>query len=310
MMYELIIIGGGGAGLTAGLYAARAKVDTILLAGPILGGQLTLTDNIENYPGFPEPIGGIELTERLEKQAKKFGLKITNETAKNLKIAPIGTAAPSGTTVETENNEYKTKSIIIASGSTHRLLNVPGEKELSGKGVSYCATCDGPLFKNTDLIVAGGGDSALEEALFLTKFAKTVTIVHRRDKLRAIEFLKEKARQNQKISYKWNSVVVKIKGNNKVESVILENVITKQKEEIKIDGIFVAIGLIPNTDFCKDCLKLDENNQIITDENLKTNVDGIFAAGDVRKGSYRQIATAVGDGCFAFSMVEKYLSNQ
>lgn len=304
MMYELIIIGGGGAGLTAGLYAARAKVDTILLAGPILGGQLTLTDNIENYPGFPEPIGGIELTERLEKQAKKFGLKITNETAKNLKIAPIGT------TVETENNEYKTKSIIIASGSTHRLLNVPGEKELSGKGVSYCATCDGPLFKNTDLIVAGGGDSALEEALFLTKFAKTVTIVHRRNKLRAIEFLKEKARQNQKISYKWNSVVVKIKGNNKVESVILENVITKQKEEIKIDGIFVAIGLIPNTDFCKDCLKLDENNQIITDENLKTNVDGIFAAGDVRKGSYRQIATAVGDGCFAFSMAEKYLSNQ
>lgn len=304
MMYELIIIGGGGAGLTAGLYAARAKVDTILLAGPILGGQLTLTDNIENYPGFPEPIGGIELTERIEKQAKKFGLKITNETAKNLKIAPIGT------TVETENNEYKTKSIIIASGSTHRLLNVPGEKELSGKGVSYCATCDGPLFKNTDLIVAGGGDSALEEALFLTKFAKTVTIVHRRDKLRAIEFLKEKAKQNQKISYKWNSVVVKIKGNNKVESVILENVITKQKEEIKIDGIFVAIGLIPNTDFCKDCLKLDENNQIITDENLKTNVDGIFAAGDVRKGSYRQIATAVGDGCFAFSMVEKYLSNQ
>lgn len=310
MVYELIIIGGGGAGLTAGLYAARAKVDAILLAGPILGGQLTLTDNIENYPGFPEPIGGIELTERLEKQAKKFGLKITNETAKNLKIAPSGTVAPSGTAVETEDNEYKTKSIIIASGSTHRLLNVPGEKELSGKGVSYCATCDGPLFKNTDLIVAGGGDSALEEALFLTKFAKTVTIVHRRDKLRAIEFLKEKARQNQKISYKWNSVVVEIKGNNKVESVILENVITKQKEEIKIDGVFVAIGLIPNTDFCKDCLNLDENNQIITDENLKTNVDGIFAAGDVRKGSYRQIATAVGDGCFAFSMVEKYLSNQ
>lgn len=301
-LYELVIIGSGSSGLTAGIYAARAKVDAILLAGPILGGQLTLTDNIENYPGFPEQISGIELTERLEKQIKKFGLKTINETAKSLK------AIDDTKIIWTEKNEYRTKTVIIASGSTHRLLNIPGEKELSGKGISYCATCDGPLFKNTDLLVAGGGDSALEEALFLVKFAKTVTIVHRRNKLRAIEFLQEKARQNQKILYRWNSTISEIKGKDKVESVVLNNVITNQKEEIKIDGVFVAIGLIPNTDFCRDIIKLDENGYIITDENLKTNLNGIFAAGDVRKGSYRQIATAVGDGCFAFSMAEKYLS--
>lgn len=302
-LYELVIIGSGSAGFTAGIYAARAKINAVLLSGPVLGGQVTLTDNIENYPGFPEPISGIELADRLEKQARKFGLKIVNETVRSLKL--------SGNLkiIETEKNRYETKAVIIATGSKHRMLNVPGERELSGRGVSYCATCDGPLFRNTDLIVVGGGDSALEEASFLTKFAKTVTIVYRRDQLRAIDFLQKKAKQNQKILYKWNSVVVEIKGENKVESVILNNVKTDQKEEVKTDGVFVAIGLIPNTEFCKDIVKLDENNYILTDENLRTNIDGVFAAGDVRKGSYKQIATAVGDGCFTFSMVEKYLSS-
>ncbi|MBI5206799.1 MAG: thioredoxin-disulfide reductase [Candidatus Firestonebacteria bacterium] len=302
-MYDLIIIGGGPAGLTSGLYAARARLDTLLLEKTSLGGAIITTDKIENYPGFPEGIGGYELMQKIESQARLFGLSTESEIIKE---------------IERENNIFKiigesktylAKTLIIASGTTSAKLGIPGEKEYRGKGVSYCATCDALFFKNKPVAVIGGGDAAVEEGIYLTKFANKVYLIHRRDKLRATPILQERAFANHKIEFVFDSIPEYIEGSDYVEKLVFKNIKTGNKKEIQVDGIFLYIGTLPNTVFLKDLLKLDEKGYIITDINMKTEIPGLFAAGDVRAKALRQVSTAVGDGATAAFMAEKYLEN-
>ncbi|MEK6646171.1 MAG: thioredoxin-disulfide reductase [Candidatus Firestonebacteria bacterium] len=301
-LYDIIIIGGGPAGLTAGLYCSRAGFTTLLLEKGLLGGKLTDISDIENYPGFPDGVNGAELALKMQNQAKRFGLEVVHSAIESIKLEEKIKH------VKTNSSQiYISKAIIIASGSDSVKLNVPGEDNLRGKGVSYCATCDGPLFKNASIAVIGGGDSALEEALFLTRFAKSVTIVHRRDSLRAVKILQDRALANEKIKFIWNSVVSEIQGSSSVEKLILENVKTGKKENFVCDGIFVYIGLKPNTAFLNGIIKTNEYGYIITNENLESSSPGIFAAGDVRKKQLPQISTAVGDGALASFSARKYL---
>jgi len=302
--FELIIIGGGPAGLAAGIYAKRAGIDAILIEKELLGGLITTTEIVENYPGFPEGISGIELGKKLEEQAKKYGLDIIFgkavklEVNKGLKI------------VFTEENSYSTKAIIIATGSEPKKLGVPGEEDFIGKGVSYCATCDGPFYKDKNVAVIGGGNGALEEAIFLTKFAKLVTVIHRRETLRADKVLQDKAASNPKIFMKLDTLVDEIKGDEKVRSLKLTDASSNKKSSINVDGIFIYAGLKPNTDFVKETIKLDDSGHIITDDKLATNIAGIFAAGDVRKKTLRQVVTSVADGAIALNSVKEYLEGK
>jgi len=299
--YEMIILGGGPAGLTAGLYASRARLNTLLIENGLFGGQMTTTETIDNYPGFPEGVTGEELSRLMEEQAKRFGMETVNEEVVEVKLEGAQKL------VRTTESSYTCKALIICTGTEYRKLGVPGEKEFAGKGVSYCATCDGAFFKDSQIVVVGGGDSALTEALFLTKFVKELTIIHRRDALRGTKIYQEKAMANPKIKFLWNSVVQEIKGDDVVRAVVVKNVKTGQVKEFPTDGAFLFVGLLPRTQFLKGLVQLDEAGYIITNDHCETSVKGIFAAGDCRKKLLRQIATSVGDGATAAFAAEKYL---
>lgn len=303
---ETIIIGSGPAGWTAGLYTARGNLNPLLITGNDYGGQVSLTYEVENYPGFPEGLSGPELVEKMKEQAEKFGLTVEYDH-----VTEIVTDQHPFTVRTAAGKEYKSRSLILSTGARPRYLEVPGEKELTGKGVSYCATCDGFFFRGKELVVVGGGDSALEEALFLTKFATKVRIIHRRDTLRACKILTSRAFANEKIEFVWNRIVTSINGQEKgsVSSVTTRNTITGEMEEIRTDGVFVYIGHLPNNDLYHGKLHLDEDGHLITDKKMRTNVAGIFAAGEIQDKIYKQIATSVGQGCAAAMQAEKFLAD-
>ena len=302
--YEVIIIGGGPAGLTAGLYTSRARLRTLLIENAILGGQMTTTEMIENYPGFPQGVTGDELSRLMEEQARRFGMGTVNQEV--VKVTLEGNLKR----VQTNESSYLCDTLIVCTGAEYRKLGVSGEKEYAGKGVSYCATCDGAFFQDATIVVVGGGDSALTEALFLTKFVKELTIIHRRDALRATKIYQERALANPKIKFMWNSVVEQVKGDQVVRSVVVKNVKTGELNEFKTEGVFLFVGLSPRTEFLKGLVNLDEVGYISTNENCETSVKGIFAAGDCRKKLLRQVATSVGDGATAAFAAEKYLEDK
>ncbi len=304
MKYKLIIIGGGPAGLTAGIYAARSRLKTLLIEKGVPGGQIATSEKVENFPGFPEGISGQELVFRMEEQAKKFSLEI-----KNLTEAKEIQKEKEGFKILTSEGELFSQAVIIASGSSPAKLGIPGEKEFTGKGVSYCATCDGAFFKDREVLVVGGGNSAIEEAIFLTKFASKVTIVHRRDELRATKILQERAFKNPKIEFIWNSHLIKVMGKEKVEKAVVKNKLTQKEKEIKVDGVFIYVGVKPNAQFLPPEVKVDERGFILTDENMETSVEGMFAAGDVRSNKLKQVVVACGEGALAAHMAEKFLSS-
>ncbi|MCM8775748.1 MAG: thioredoxin-disulfide reductase [Candidatus Omnitrophica bacterium] len=299
--YDVAIIGSGGAGLTAAIYSSRARLGTVLFEKLMSGGQIALTDIVENYPGFPEGITGAEISKRMEDQAKRYGTTLVYEEVKSL--------VPRGKDFEivTANATYKSRALIFTAGASFRTLGVSGEKELTGRGVSYCATCDGAFFKDKDVIVVGGGDSALQEGLFLTRFVTRLSIVHRRDQLRAGPLLQQRAKQNPKIHYIWDTVVEKIYGDKKVEGVNLRNVKTGKVQDFKTDGVFVFIGHEPNSALLKGLVNLDEKGYVKTDPFLRTSVPGIFAAGEIRAGATRQLVAACGEGCEAAMAAQAYL---
>jgi thioredoxin reductase (NADPH) len=303
-VYEVIIIGGGPAGLTAGLYTSRSRFNTLLIEIGLLGGQMTTTEVIENYPGFPQGINGDELSRLMEEQAKRFGLEVVSQEVVEVKLEGERKL------VKTDESTYLCEALIICTGTEYRKLGIPGEKEFTGKGVSYCATCDGAFFKDSQIVVVGGGDSALTEALFLTKFAKELTIIHRRDALRGTKIYQERVLSNPKIKMLWNSVVQKIKGDSIVRSIVIKNVKTGEIDEFNTEGVFLFVGVSPRTQFLKNLITSDEAGYIVTDENCETSIKGIFAAGDCRKRLLRQIATAVGDGATAAFATEKYLEER
>ena len=300
-MYDTIIIGAGPAGMTAALYAARSNLKVALIEGGLPGGQMNNTSDIENYPGYAN-ISGPELAEKMFEPLENLGVEHLYGFVKN--IENHGNVKK----VITDDEEFETRTVIVGTGSKHRLLGVPGEEELNSRGVSYCAVCDGAFFREQDLLVVGGGDSAVEEAIFLTQFAKTVTIVHRRDELRAQKVLQDRAFANEKINFIWNSVVKEIKGENRVESVVIENVKTNQVTEHAFGGVFIYVGLDPVSDFTNDLQIQDESGWIVTDDHMKTSVAGVFAVGDVRQKDLRQVTTAVGDGAIAGQEAYKYIT--
>ncbi|BCS91009.1 MAG: thioredoxin reductase [Candidatus Micrarchaeota archaeon] len=304
MIYDVIIIGSGPAGYTAALYTSREGFSTLIIAGMQPGGQLELTTKVENYPGFPDGIDGPVLMDNMKNQALRFGAQLVNEIVTDIDVS----SKPFK--VKTELNTYEAKAVIIATGASAKQLGLESEKRLTGRGVSNCATCDGPLYRNKNVIVVGGGDTAMEDALFLTRFANSVTIVHRRDQFRASKIMQDRVLSNPKIKVIWNSVVEDIKGSNRVESVVLRNLVTNETQEIKIDGVFIAIGHQPNTDFLKGKIKLDEQGYIITKDEVKTDIDGLFAAGDVVDRVYKQAVTAAGSGAKAALEVRSYLQNR
>ena len=300
-MYDTIIIGAGPAGMTAALYAARSNLKVALIEGGLPGGQMNNTSDIENYPGYAN-ISGPELAEKMFEPLENLGVEHLYGFVKN--IENHGDVKK----VITDDEEFETRTVIVATGSKHRLLGVPGEEELNSRGVSYCAVCDGAFFRDQDLLVVGGGDSAVEEAIFLTQFAKTVTIVHRRDELRAQKVLQDRAFANEKINFIWDSVVKEIKGENRVESVVIENVKTGQVTEQAFGGVFIYVGLDPVSDFVQELQIRDQAGWIVTDDHMKTSVAGVFAVGDVRQKDLRQVTTAVGDGAIAGQEAYKYIT--
>lgn len=302
-MFDVIIVGSGPAGLTASIYTTRANLKTLLIAGAVWGGQLQLTTLVENYPGFPEGIQGPDLMMAMRKQAEKFGPTIIDD---NLKSADFSSRPFK---VKVGDKTYEGKSVIIATGADSKNLGVSGEKEFSGHGVSYCATCDGAFFKEKDLIVVGGGDTAMEDSLFLTHFAKSVTIVHRRDEFRASKIMQERTKTNPKIKIVFNTEVKEIKGVDKVQSVVLFNNKENRTFEQSIDGVFVAIGHVPNSSVFKG-IDTDKDGYIKVHDHYLTNVEGVFVAGDVHDRHYKQAVTAAGFGCIAALEAERWLSSQ
>jgi thioredoxin reductase (NADPH) len=300
---DVLVLGSGPAGLSAALYAARAELYPLVLTGMELGGQAGLTNTIENYPGFPEGVGGAQLGELFQKQAERFGARIEFELATevDLKQRPF--------VVRTYDHEYRAKTLIVTTGASPNHLNVPGESELVGKGVSYCATCDGWFFKDKKVVVVGGGDSALEEGLFLTRYASSVTIVHRRDSLRAGSILQHRAKENPKIKFVWNSVVSQVIGENAVQAVCLKNVETGVETELATDGVFIFIGHTPNTQLFAGQLDMDERGYVRADSLMQTSVPGVYAAGEVMDSNYRQVVTSAGMGAAAAIQATKYLEH-
>ncbi|MCX8094611.1 MAG: thioredoxin-disulfide reductase [Caldisericia bacterium] len=291
-MYDLIIIGGGPAGLTASIYAKRFGLKTLLIEKLGTGGQVPLTDLVENFPGFPEGISGIELATKLTEQAKRFNVEIINDEVVDVEFGELNK-------VKTINEIYESKGIIIATGANPKKLGIPGEKEFTGRGVSYCAVCDAYFYKNKDVIVVGGGDSALTEALYLTTFVNKLYLIHRRDKFRAAQYLQDRVFKNSKIEVILNSELKEIIGDKRIQKVIVYNKEKNENLELSVNGVFIYVGLNPNSVIFKDKLNLDENGFIITDEEMRTNVKFVYAAGDVRKKSLRQIITACSDGAIA-----------
>lgn len=290
---NVLILGSGPAGLSAALYAARADLNPIVLTGMELGGQVSLTHIVENYPGFPEGVGGNELVELFQKQAERFGAKLEFDSATEVDLSERPFK------IKTYNTTYLANSLIVTTGATPRHLGIPGEVELTGRGVSYCATCDGWFFKDKDLIVVGGGDSALEEGIFLTRYAKSVKIVHRRDELRAGQILQNRAKSNPKIDIVWNSVLTEITGDEAVESVRLQNTVTKEESVENIDGVFIFIGHVPNTSIFENQLEMNELGYLINDQYMQTNIPGVLTAGEVSDSHFRQVITSAGMGAAA-----------
>lgn len=299
---NVIIIGSGPAGLTAALYTARANLKPLVFTGIEIGGQVSVTNEVENYPGFPEGLTGPALVERFQKQAERFGARIeyAEVTEVDFDVQPFR--------LRSYDNEYQAKSVIIATGASPRKLGVPGEAEFTGRGVSYCATCDGFFFGGREVIVVGGGDSALEEGVFLTKFANRVRIIHRRDQLRAGHALQARAERNEKVEFIWNTVVTEINGDGAVKSVQVKDVNTGEVSTLQAEGVFIYIGHYPNSQLFKGKLEMDEHGYLIVDRRTRTNVSGVFAAGEIADPIFRQVVTSAGEGCKAALEVEKYLA--
>jgi len=300
-MYDVIIIGSGSAGYTAAIYSCRAGRKTLLIAGSIPGGQLMLTSDVENFPGFPESIVGPELMEHMRKQAERFGPEIVYDDASDVdfKSRPLS--------VTVDKKTYEGKTVIISTGANAKWLGIPSETKFRGHGVSSCATCDGYFFREKNVVVVGGGDTAMEEATFLANITKKVTVVHRRDKLRASQIMQERSLKNPKISFVWDSVVKEILGDNNVTGITSKNLKTGKEQLLKTDGVFVAIGYEPNTSIFKGQIDLDPKGYIITHKETETNVPGVFAAGDVRDFRYRQAITAAADGCKAAMDADRFI---
>ncbi|MCP4703331.1 MAG: thioredoxin-disulfide reductase [candidate division Zixibacteria bacterium] len=299
--YDIVIVGGGPGGLTAGLYGARANRKTILIEKYMPGGQIANTEEIEDYPGF-EHISGADLAMKMADHAKSFGLEVISDEVKEVYVE-----GDYRKVVCASGDIYKARTIIISTGGSPHHLNVPGEEEFTGRGVSYCAICDGAFFKGQIMAVIGGGDAAVEEAMFLTKFASKVIIVHRRDELRAQKVIQERAFKNDKIEFIWDSVVETVNGDEKVNSITLNNVKTNGKSNIDVGAVFVFIGFVPNSNITRESLKKDEGGYILTDFKMETSIPGIYACGDVRSQLVRQITNAVGDGTTAAVAAEKYM---
>lgn len=304
--YDVVIVGGGPGGLTAGLYASRASLNVLLLEGNVTVSQITVTDIIENYPGVPD-VTGQELVNKFKEQAVKFGLEIKSEQVHSIEREPLGDVK--GWKIVTNRGEYQALSVIIATGAAWRPLGVPGEQEYIGRGISYCATCDAPFYREREVVVVGGGDTAVQEAIFLTKFASKVTIIHRRNRLRATGILQERAFANDKIEFAWDSVIDEILGDKSgVTGVRIKNVKSPEKmSEIKADGAFIFIGLDPITDIAQDIVKCNKGGYIIADSDMRTSAEGIFACGDCIAKTLRQVVTACGDGATAAHNAELYV---
>jgi thioredoxin reductase (NADPH) len=298
---KVLVLGSGPAGFSAALYAARADLEPVVLTGMEHGGQVSLTYIVENYPGFPEGIGGAEMVELFQKQAERFGARVEFDTAVDVDLST------SPYRVKTYNTTYLADTLIITTGATARHLGVPGESELTGRGVSYCATCDGWFFKDKDVAVVGGGDSALEEGIFLTRYAKSVSIIHRRDELRAGPVLQNRANSNPKIKFIWNTVVSEIKGKDAVQTLCLQDVNTGETREQRFDGIFIFIGHTPNTQLFENQLEMDERGYLQTDRLMRTNLPGVFAAGEAADPHFRQVITSAGMGAAAAMQAGHFL---
>ena len=302
MIYDVIIIGGGPSGMTSAIYSSRARLKTLLIEKAGCGGQIAITDNIENYPGFEQGINGFELATKMQTQAANFGTEfVYGEVVSfqlNDKIKKV---------ILLDNKEYLAKTIIISSGASFKKLGIKGEQEFIGKGVSYCATCDGPFFRNKEIVVIGGGDSALQEALYLTKFAVKVNLIHRRNEFRAAKILQEKVFKEQKINIIFDSVLEEISGKDVLEQVTLKNIKTNTISQLSVNGVFIFVGWTPNTNFLNNQLKLNKQGYIITDDKMNTSIEGVFACGDVREKTLRQVVTAAGDGAIAANSAQYYL---
>ncbi|MDD5129911.1 MAG: thioredoxin-disulfide reductase [Candidatus Omnitrophica bacterium] len=302
LSYDLVIIGGGPAGLTAALYAGRSRLNTLLIEKMSVGGRILMSETIENYPGFPGGVSTVELMGRMENQAKELGVSIISEEVLSLDCA--------NKIINTANNNYQAQSVIIASGARPRRLNIPGEGQLTGRGVSYCATCDAPFFKDKKVVIVGGGNAVAEEAMYLSRFASSISVIHRRSDLRASPILQERMQQNNKISFILNSVVTQVKGVNKVEAVIIKDLLSGKESDFACAGVFIYIGYEPETLFLKNKLKMDESGFILTDENMATTSEGIFACGDCRKKALYQVINACGDGAVAADSAYKFIANK
>ena len=301
--YDVIITGGGPAGLTAGLYTARGRLKTLLIEKMLIGGQITMAELVENFPGFPDGVSGLDLTDMMHKQATKYGLETLMAQVTGIELRDRDKI------VKTDSGDFTARAVIIASGAERSKLNVPGEAEFTGRGVSFCATCDGAFFRDKTVAVVGGGNVAVSEALYLSRLANKVIIIHRRDQLRASRILQESILNDPKIELKWDSVMESIQGDTLVRHLNIRQVKTGKLTEVPVDGVFIAVGFKPETGYLKNIVALDETGHIITDETMKTNVPGIFAAGDIRHNSGRQVITAAGDGAMAAMSAERYLAD-
>ena len=299
---KIVILGSGPAGLTAALYTARANLEPLVISGNQLGGQVSITYEVENYPGFPQGTTGPELVELMQKQAEKFGARILID-----EVTEVALHGGQPFRVKTHGDEFEAEAVVVCTGASPKRLGVPGEEALIGRGVSFCATCDGFFFRGKEVVVVGGGDSALEEGLFLTRFANQVRVVHRRDELRAGETLKKRALGNEKMSFIWDTVVEEIQGNGKVEGVRLRNLKTGKEERLGTDGVFIYVGHFPNSDLFRGQLTMDDRGYLIADKQMMTSVPGVFAAGEIQDPVYRQVTTSVGQGAAAGMMVERWL---
>ncbi|MBA4179804.1 MAG: thioredoxin-disulfide reductase [Anaerolinea sp.] len=302
--YDIVIVGGGGAGLTAAIYAARARRKTVVFEHKVTGGQIATTDIVENFPGFPQGVNGFDLAQLFAQQAVKFGAEMRYEGVTSLTARPDG-----GFRLETSSGEVTARAVIVTAGAEYNKLGVPGEERLTGKGVSYCATCDAAFFANQDVIVVGGGDAALDEGLFVTRYVRSVTIVHRRDQLRASAVLRERAFANPKISFIWDTVVEAIEGADAVEAALLRNVKTGETRRFPTSAVFVFIGQTPSSHLLQGLVDLDAGGHALVDLEMKTSVQGLFVAGDVRTQAARQLVSAAGDGATAAISAERYLNS-
>jgi len=301
MNYDIAIIGGGPAGLSAAIYAARGGLKTVVFERGLIGGQIVLTADVENYPGFEENMSGFDIADKMKKQADKFDVEFKINEIK--KIIP----QKDFKLIKTTNEEFKVKVVVIATGANPSKLGVDGEARLTGRGVSYCATCDGALYRDKIVAVVGGGDSAVEEALFLTKFAKKVYIIHRRDELRAVKIIQKRAFNNDKIEIVWNSIITEIEGKQFVENLKIHNRKTKENSDLAVDGVFMYVGIVPNNELVKEIVKIDERGFILVDESMQTSVPGIYSIGDINQKALRQVVTAASDGAIAAFSAEKWI---